>query len=62
MVFRKSGVAPITEVRCSCGHVFVAGEHECSNCKKDAIPEELKTQEKDLKNTEVDPEAESKVK
>ena len=58
MAFRKSGVAPIQEIRCSCGHELHANEDACPNCKKSIIPENLKTQIEDLPTDD----SESKVK
>jgi hypothetical protein len=52
MAFRKSGVAPIADVRCSCGSSLTAGENSCPSCKKTIIPEELKTQVEDLATEE----------
>lgn len=58
MAFRKQGVAPIEEVRCSCGHVLASADDTCPKCKKVIIPENLKTQVEDLSASED----ESKVK
>ena len=60
MGFSKTGVAPIQEIKCSCGYEIKGHLTKCPNCNKTLIPEHLQKNAEDLpKDSSPD---ESKVK
>jgi hypothetical protein len=59
MAFHKTGIAPIGEIKCSCGHEIKGQISTCPNCKKTLVPTHLQTTPED---TPSDKEEESKVK
>ena len=46
MPFMKTGVAPISTVRCGCGQVLDGVVATCPKCKKTIIPANLQSEEK----------------
>jgi len=57
MVFRKQGIAPIEEIKCSCGHDLKGHTSACPNCGKTLIPVNLQTTPQDTPSEKEEPEA-----
>ena len=43
MAFRKTGVVPISNIKCSCGHEIKGHITTCPKCGKTLVPENLQT-------------------
>lgn len=60
MGFHRTGVVPIKEIKCSCGHEIKGHVTSCPHCGKTLIPTHLQTAPED--STTDTKEDESKVK
>jgi len=47
MGFSKRGIAPIKEIKCSCGHEIKGHITACPSCGKTLVPANLQTDSKD---------------
>jgi hypothetical protein len=47
MAFRKTGVVPIKEIKCSCGHEIKGHVTSCPSCGKTLVPANLQTTPQD---------------
>ena len=41
MTFKKTGISPIDDIRCSCGASIKRGSTKCSKCGKSLLPADL---------------------
>ncbi len=41
MAFKKTGISPIDEIRCSCGAQIPKGSTKCPGCGKSLLPPNL---------------------
>ena len=47
MAFHKTGIVPIQEIKCSCGHTIKGHIDKCPHCGKILIPANLRTTSSD---------------